>query len=130
MVEVHFAGETMINAFNRALIILEIDSQSGGESCTNEWKLVDVANNSQRGSNERIRGKMEKLKQFTREAARRDAVAELGVSLEDRDEVQRLKESLLETQAANHREREKAEVSSNIRSYKTNCSLIIDKKNI
>ena len=54
---------------------------------------------------------MEKIKQFAREAARRDVVAELGVSLEDRDEVQRLKEALQETQVANLREREQAEVS-------------------
>ena len=72
---------------------------------------MDVANNSQRGSDERVKEKMEKIKQFAREAARRDVVAELGVSLEDRDEVQRLKEALQETQAANLREREQAEVS-------------------
>ena len=94
------------------LFTSEFVSHSGGGSCTNEWKLVDVANNSQRGSDERIKKKMEKIKQFAREAARRDAVAELGVSPEDResDEVQRLKESLQETQAANLREREQAEV--------------------
>ena len=53
---------------------------------------------------------MEKIKQFAREAARRDTVAK-GESPEDKDEVQRLKEALLETQAANLREREQAEVS-------------------
>ena len=88
----------------------EFVSHSGGGSCTNEWKVVDVVKNSQRGSKERVKGKMEKIKQFARVAARGDAVAELGVSPEDRDEVQRLKESLQETQAANLREREQAEV--------------------
>ena len=44
-----------------ALIILEIDSHSGGERCTNEWKLVDVASNSQRGSDERVRRKSNSL---------------------------------------------------------------------
>ena len=92
------------------LIILEIDNQSGGESCTNEWKLVDVANNSQRGSDERVRRKMEKIKQLAREAASRSVVAELALSPEDRDEVQKLKEALQETQAANLREKEKAKV--------------------
>ena len=92
------------------LFALEFVSHSGGGSCTNEWKLVDVANNSQRGSDKRVKEKMEKIKQFAREAARRDAVTKLGVSPEDRDEVQRLKESLQETQAANLREREQAEV--------------------
>ena len=87
--------------------ISEFVSHSGGG---NEWKLVDVANNSQRGSNERVKGKMEKIKWFVREATRRDALAELGVSPEDRDEVQRLKEALQETQAAIVREREQAEV--------------------
>ena len=53
---------------------------------------------------------MEKIKRFVREAARRDALAELGVSPEDRDEVQRLKEALQETEVANLREREQAEV--------------------
>ena len=88
-------------------------SHSGGGSCTNKWKLVDVANNSQRGSNERVKEKIEKIKWFARKAARRDAVA-AGVSPEDGDEVQRLKEALQETQAAILREREKAEVSTNI----------------
>ena len=97
-----------------ALIIIEIDSHSGGESCTNEWKLVDVANNSQRGSDERVRRKMEKIKQLAREAASRNVVAELGVSPEDRDEVQRLKEALQETQAANLSEKEKAEVIDSV----------------
>ena len=83
---------------------------SGSGSCTNEWKVADVAKNSQRGSKERVKGKMEKIKQLARVAARGDTVAELGVSSEDRDEVQRLKESLQETQAANLREREQAKV--------------------
>ena len=89
------------------LFTSEFVSHSGSG---NEWKLVDVANNSQRGSNERVKGKMEKVKRFVREAARRDALAELGVSPEDRDEVQRLKEALQETEVANLREREQAEV--------------------
>ena len=89
------------------LFTSEFVSHSGSG---NEWKLVDVANNSQRGSNERVKGKMEKIKRFVREAARRDALAELGVSPEDRDEVQRLKEALQETEVANLREREQAEV--------------------
>ena len=89
------------------LFTSEFVSHSGSG---NEWKLVDVANNSQRGSNERVKGKMEKIKRFVREAARRDALAELGVSPEDRDEVQRLKETLQETEVANLREREQAEV--------------------
>ena len=93
------------------LFTSEFVSHSGGGSCTNEWKLVNVANNSQRGSDERVKEKMEKIKQFAREAARRDAEIELKVSPEDRDEVQRLKEALQETQAANLREREQAEVS-------------------
>ena len=71
---------------------------------------MDVANNSQRGSDEKVRRKLEKIKQLAREAAKRSVVAELGVSPEDRDEVQRLKEALQETQAANLREKEKAEV--------------------
>ena len=71
---------------------------------------MDVANNSQRGSDERVKRKVEKIKQFATEGARRDAVAELGVSPADRNKVQRLKEALQETQVANLREREKAEV--------------------
>ena len=92
------------------LPISEFVTHSGSGSCTNEWKLVDVANNSQRGSNERVKEKIEKIKRLAREAARRDAKAKLEVSPEDRDEVQRLKEALQETQAANLREREQAEV--------------------
>ena len=79
----------------------------------NEWRLVDVVKNSQRGSDERVEKKMEKIKQFAREAGRRDTVAELGVSPEDRDEVQRLKKALQETQVASFREREQAKVSTN-----------------
>ena len=99
---------------HRIPFISEFVSHSGGGSCTNEWKLVDVANNSQRGSDERVQGKMEKIKQFARVAARRDAVAKQGVSPEERDEVQRLKEALQETQMASFKEREQAKVSTNI----------------
>ena len=91
------------------LFTSEFVSHSGSG---NEWKLVDVANNSQRGSDERVKEKMEKIKQFARVAARRDTVAELGVSPEDRDEVQRLKEALQETHVASFREREQAKVAS------------------
>ena len=93
------------------LFTSEFISHSGSG---NGWKLVDVANKSQKGSDERVKKKMEKIKQFAREAARRDAVAELGVSPEDRDEVQMLKEALQETQVASFREREQAKVSTNI----------------
>ena len=93
------------------LFTSEFISHSGSG---NEWKLVDVANNSQRGNDERVKEKMEKIKHFARVAARRDAVAKLGVSLEDRDEVQMLKEALQETQVASFREREQAKVSTNI----------------
>lgn len=88
--------------------ILEFMSHSEG---TSEWKLVDIAKNSQRGSVERVKRKVEKIKQFAREAAiSKRGVEDEGVPPKDRDEVQRLKEALKETQAANAREREKAEV--------------------
>ena len=94
------------------LFTSEFVSHSGSG---NGWKLVDVANNSQKGSDERVKKKMEKIKRFAREAARKDVITELGVSPKDRDEVQMLKETLQETQVASFREREQAKVSTNIR---------------
>ena len=38
--------------------------------CVEEWKLVDVAKVDQLGSNDRVKGKIEKIKQFAREAAK------------------------------------------------------------
>ena len=82
----------------------EFVSHSALDGCTNKWKLVGVVNNSQRRSDERVRRKTEKIKQFAREAAR-SAVPE-GVSPEDPGEMQRLREALQEVHAANLRDRE------------------------
>ena len=58
-----------------------------------EWKLVGVANSSQLGSDERVREKEEKMKQFSREATK-DIASHL-VSSDDRDDkVQRLRKAL------------------------------------
>ena len=77
------------------------------------WNLVDVSDNSQLGSDERVVRKMEKIKRLAREAATGNAQADENLmSPEDREEVQRLKEALQETRAASLREREQAEVST------------------
>ena len=58
-----------------------------------EWQLVGVANSSQPGSDERVRGRIEKMKQFFREASK-DTASHL-VSPDDRDDkVQRLIQAL------------------------------------
>ena len=41
------------------------------QSLTGEWVLTDVADNSQRGTNERIRKKMKDLEERVRKAERR-----------------------------------------------------------
>lgn len=51
-----------------------------------EWKLVVVANNSQRCSSNRVRQKVENIKQFAREAVRKDKVSQ-PVSSDDREKV-------------------------------------------
>ena len=38
--------------------------------CVEEWKLVDDAKFDQLGSNDRVKGKIEKIKQFAREAVK------------------------------------------------------------
>lgn len=78
------------------------------DSNSKNWKLVGVANNSQRRSDayERVRRKMENI---SIEAAKRS----IPVSPEDRVEVQRLKTTLQEIQVTNLREKEQAEVSVN-----------------
>ena len=38
--------------------------------CVEEWKLVDVAKVDQLGSNDRVKGKIEKIKQFARAEAK------------------------------------------------------------
>ena len=57
-----------------------------------EWKLIGVANSSQLGSMERVKEKIDKIKQFAREAAK--GTAPQIVSYDDRDEVQWLREAL------------------------------------
>lgn len=57
-----------------------------------KWKLVGVADNSQRGSSDRVREKMERIKHFAREAVK-DKVCQ-PVSSDDREEVQSLRLAL------------------------------------
>ena len=77
---------------------------------TSLWNLVDVSNNSQLGSDERVVRKVEKIKRLAREAAIPENAETDEVSAEDREEVQRLKEALQETRVASLREKEQAEV--------------------
>ena len=69
------------------------ESTKNAEEYT-EWKLVDVANSSQLGSKERVKEKIDKIKQFAREAAKSTALQ--IVPYDDRGEVQRLREALKE----------------------------------
>ena len=87
---------------------LEFKRYSNGDSCINEWNLVDVANNSQRGSDERVREKIEKIKQFAREAAK--GLGPELVFLESSNEVKQLSEALQEMTKANLRITQQAEV--------------------
>ena len=50
------------------------------ESLTGEWVLTDVADNSQRGTSERIREKMVKISQVVRDLEERVREAERRVS--------------------------------------------------
>ena len=61
---------------------------------TNKWKLVGVANSSQLGTHDRIRGKVEKIKQLAREAARITESQE--VSTDDGAEMQNLRDAFQE----------------------------------
>ena len=57
-----------------------------------KWKLVDVANNSQLGSEERVKEKIKRIKRCAIEAAKSRATQ--LVSHNDRGEVQWLREAL------------------------------------
>ena len=50
------------------------------QSLTGEWVLTDVADNSQRGTSERIREKMVKMNQVVRDQGERVREAERRVS--------------------------------------------------
>ena len=68
-----------------------LESTKSAEGYT-EWKLVGVANNSQLGSKERVKGKINRIKQFAREAAK--GITPHLMSHHDRGEVQQLREAL------------------------------------
>ena len=53
-----------------ALFFLESVKCSEDAPCVQEWRLVDVAKVEQLGSNDRVMGKIEKIKQFAREAVK------------------------------------------------------------
>ena len=74
-------------------VYLFLESTNSTEGYT-EWKLVDVANRRQLGSKERVKAKIDKIKQFAREAAK--GTAPQMLPYDDRVEVQQLRETLQE----------------------------------
>lgn len=57
--------------------------------CVEEWKLVDVAKFDHLGSNGRVQGKIEKILQFAREAAKSTSCQQVSS-----DEISTLREAL------------------------------------
>ena len=72
-------------------MFLEAVKCSEDGPCVEEWMFVDVAKVDQLGSNDRVKGKIEKIKQFAREAVNLKGTSHQQVSS---DEAVTLRETI------------------------------------